>query len=305
MELEEQDRPFRQIGLRPAVDGGDLDLVGKLDPRHRHARLDDRDAGLDRVVDAREGADRGRHCLRDAGEAERHLDDHAERPFRADEEPGQVVARRGLARPGSGADRPPVGQHDGEPQHVVAHRAVAHRVGARGARRGHAADRRVRARVDREEQAGVAEMGVELLAGHPRLDPDVEVGGVDLEHAVHPRHVDRDPAFERGDMALERGADAERDHRRPVLAAEPDDGDHLLDRLGEHDDVGREGAVVRFVAPVPLAHHRRGRDALSEAFAEPVREAVDGECRGHGGSPVRPGSIPRCGRRRTCSPACG
>ena len=46
-----------------------------------------------------ERADRGGHRLRQRMEPQRHLGDHAERAFGSDEEPRQVVARRGLAGP--------------------------------------------------------------------------------------------------------------------------------------------------------------------------------------------------------------
>ena len=60
-------------------------------------------------------------------------------------------------------------------EHVLAHRAVAHRVGARGARRRHAAQRRVRARIDREEQAGGAELALSCLRVTPGLHAAVEI----------------------------------------------------------------------------------------------------------------------------------
>ena len=91
-----------------------------------------------------------------------------ERALRAHEQPGEIVAGRRLARPAAGADHPAVGQHHGQAQHVLLHRAVADGVGARRAGRGHAAEGGVGARVDREEQAGVAQMRVELLAGDAR-----------------------------------------------------------------------------------------------------------------------------------------
>ena len=70
--------------------------------------------------------------------------------------------------------------------------------------------RGVGARIDREEQALVAQMLVELLAGDARLDHAVEILGMDRDDAVHPAGVDRDAAERRVDMALERGAGAER-----------------------------------------------------------------------------------------------
>jgi hypothetical protein len=92
---------------------------------------------------------------------DRDLDDHAERALGAHERPGQVVARRRFAGPARRADDPAVGQHHGKRQHVLAHRAVTHGVGAGGAGRRHAAERRVRPRIDRKEQPGVAQMDVQ------------------------------------------------------------------------------------------------------------------------------------------------
>ena len=173
-----------------------------------------------RRCDRRKGADRGRNRLRNAVKPHRHLGDDAERAFRADEEPGQIVAGRRFAGAPRGADDPAVGQHDGQRQHVLAHRAVAHRVGARGAGRRHAAQRGVGARVDREEQPGVAQILVELLARDPGLDGGVEILGVDPQDPVHLRQVDADAAVQRRDMAFERGAGAEGDDRRLVLGAQ-------------------------------------------------------------------------------------
>ncbi len=68
------------------------------------------------------------------------LGDHAERALGADEQPRQVVAGGGLAHPPAGADHPAVRQHRRQPQHVLADGAVAHRIGAAGAGRAHAAD---------------------------------------------------------------------------------------------------------------------------------------------------------------------
>ena len=49
------------------------------------------------AVDRRKGADRRRDRLRDAVEPQRDLGDDAERAFRADEQPRQVVAGRRFA----------------------------------------------------------------------------------------------------------------------------------------------------------------------------------------------------------------
>ena len=213
-------------------------------------------------------ADRGRHRLGDAVEAELDLGDDAEGALGADEEAGEVVAGRGLAGAGAGADDGAVGGDDGEAEDVVAHGAVAHGVGAGGAGRGHAADRGVGAGVDREEQAGVAEVGVERLAGDAGLDAGVEVGGVDLEDAVEPRQVDGDAALDGGDVALERGAGAVGDDRGAVGGAEADDGGDLLGRDREGDGVGGVAGVVGGVLAVVLADGGGGRETLAEEGAE-------------------------------------
>ena len=93
-----------------------------------------------------------------------------------------------------GRDQLAVGQHHFQREHVVLHRAVAHRIGAGGARRRHAAERGVGARIDRKEQALVAQIFVELLARDAGLDHAVEILGMNGEHAVHVAEVDRDAA---------------------------------------------------------------------------------------------------------------
>ena len=156
--------------------------------------------------------------LRDAGQLERQFGDDAERAFRADHQAREIVAGRGLLGAPRGVDHLAVGQHDFERDDVVLHGAVAHRVGAGAARRRHAAERGVGAGIDREEQAAVAQVLVERLAGDAGLDHAVEILGVHLEHLVHVAEVDRHAALRRVDMAFERGADAERNDRHAVLA---------------------------------------------------------------------------------------
>ena len=58
-------------------------------------------------------------------------------------------------------------------QHVLAHRPVAYGVGAGSARAGHAADRGIGARIDRKEQAGRADVFVQLLARDAGLHDDI------------------------------------------------------------------------------------------------------------------------------------
>ena len=152
MEFEEQRRLRREaFELRVADARVHLHVVEELDTGDRDARLHRGDDRIDRAREIRELADRGRDRLGNAIQAQLDLGDDAERPLRADEQPREIVARARLAGAASGLDDPAVRRDDGEPQHVLAHRAVAHRVRARGTRRRHAANRRVRAGIDREE----------------------------------------------------------------------------------------------------------------------------------------------------------
>ena len=93
-------------------------------------------------------------------------------------------------------------QHDGERQDVFSHHAIADRIGARGARRSHAAEGSVRPRINRKEKALIAQMLVELLMGDTSIHRNVEIIGVDLQNPVHLRNVDAHPAAECSDVAL-------------------------------------------------------------------------------------------------------
>ena len=55
-------------------------------------------------------------------------------------------------------------------------------------------ERGVGAGIDREEEAGGADVFVELLARDAGLHHDVEVGLVDRQHLVHAAEVERDAA---------------------------------------------------------------------------------------------------------------
>ena len=200
----------------------------------------------------------------------------AERALLTDEQAREVVARGRLARAPAGAHDAPVRRDDGEAEHVLAHRAVADRVGTGGARRGHAADRRVGAGIDREEQSGALQIGVQLLARHARLDAAVEVVGVHLDDPVHRREVEAHAPVECGDVALERRADAEGDDRHACRVAQPHDRGHLFGRLRIDDDVGRRRVGEALAVAVLLAHRRVGHRALAVVGDEPPDDCRDG-----------------------------
>ena len=132
---------------------------------------------------------------------------------------------------------------------------------------------RIGAGIDREEQARVAQMIVELLARDAGLDHAVEVGLVHGEDAVHARQIERDAAERRVDVAFERGAGAERDHRHAGLGAELHDVGDLGFGLGEQDGVGRLALEPGERVGVLLAQRLAQREAVAEARGQVGRTA--------------------------------
>ncbi|ABA50808.1 hypothetical protein BURPS1710b_3340 [Burkholderia pseudomallei 1710b] len=272
VEFEEERGRLGEPELRVAVDRTHRERVDEFDARDRHADLDRLDHRARGGAHRAERAHGGRHGLGQRMQAQRDLGDHAERAFGSDEKPREIVAGRRFARAGARLHDAAVGEHGREAEHVLAHRAVAHRVRAGRARRGHPADARVRARIDREEQARVAQRVVQRAAREPGLDGRGQVVGVDRQHAVHLRQIERHAAAHREQMALERRADAVGDQRHVVSCAEEDCIAHVVGRACEHDGVGQLRIERRLVAAVMGAHRLRDRHARAEPGGERVDE---------------------------------
>ena len=119
-------------------------------------------------------------------------------------------------------------------------------------------------------------MRIELVAGDARLDQAVEVLGVDLEHLAHLREIERDPAAERRDVALERGARPVGDHRQAMAGADLDDGTHFFGRMREGDRVGRGAGMVGLILAVLLAHRHGRAQAVAEQGADLVQRGAHG-----------------------------
>ena len=88
--------------------------------------------------------------------------------------------------------------------------------------------------------------------------------GVHRQHAVHVAEVDRDAAEGRVDVAFERGAGAERDHRHAMGGADAHDVLHVFGRLREHHRVGRLVRDPGRGVGVLLAHRLRGDQPVAE-----------------------------------------
>ena len=94
VKLEEERRRHRITGLGIAVHRVHLRVVEQLDPRDGNADLDRRDDGFDGAAYRLERADRRRHRLGQRMQPHGDVGDHPQRPFRADEQPRQVIAGR-------------------------------------------------------------------------------------------------------------------------------------------------------------------------------------------------------------------
>ena len=269
VEFEKQRRLLGKREMRVGDAGLDLHLVGELDAGEREPHLHGDDGGLAGAFEGGEGAARGENGLGDTVKLQRELGDDAKRALGADQEMGEIVAACRFPGALPGVEQRAVGQHRREAQDVVAHSAVAHGVGARGAGRRHAAEARIGAGVDGEEETLVAQMIVQCFARHTGLDHAVEVLFVHGEDTVHARQVERHAAERCIDVAFERSAGAERDHRHAGLGAKLYRLDHLLRGLGEQHRIGRLPRDPGQRVGVLLAQRRAGR----EAIAEPCRES--------------------------------
>ncbi len=151
----------------------------------------------------------------------------------------EVVTRCGFLGACARRDDLAVGTHDLQRQNIIAHGAVAHGIGARRAGGRHAADGGVRAGIDRKEQALIAQMFVERLAGDARFDDAIEIVAMHGEDTVHLAQIDADATRRRVDLPFKRGAGAERNHRDAPLGADPHHVLNVQGRLRHHHRVGR------------------------------------------------------------------
>ena len=274
VELHQQHGFFAQGELAVRVDHAHAVAVDQLHARNRHAQLNDLDGGAHGRFNAGEGADGGAHRLGQGVQAHRHFGDHAERAFAAHHQAREVVARAALFGARAGADDFAAGGDHFQRQHVLAHGAVAHGVGAAGARGAHAANAGVGAGVDGEEQAGVLDGLVQLLARDARLHRHREVVRVDAEHPVHAAHVDADAALHGQQVAFERGTRAVRNHRHFVLAGQLHGVGHILGAFSKHHGAGRGRLQRALVAPVLFAHGLGGGALRAKAGLQRINERL-------------------------------
>ncbi|NBT37562.1 MAG: hypothetical protein EBT21_05520 [Actinobacteria bacterium] len=97
MELHQQQRLLRQIGLRITVHRAHGIRVEQFNSSNADAELDDFDHRVNGVADARKLHRRSCNHLGNAEHLERDLADDTEGSLRTHEEVGEVITRRGLA----------------------------------------------------------------------------------------------------------------------------------------------------------------------------------------------------------------
>ena len=131
VELDEQERlgALRVAGVVGLLGGHDRERVHHLDRGRQDSGRDDRGDRLARRVDRRERRELRRHRLGLAEDAQGDLRRDPERPLGADEGAEQV-GPVGVERLAAELDDLAVGQHHGQPGHVVDGEAVLEAVRA-------------------------------------------------------------------------------------------------------------------------------------------------------------------------------
>ena len=255
------------------IDRAHLHVVENFNTRQRNAKLNGLHHGIDSAGERLKAADRRRDLLRNAPEAQRHFGDDAERAFRADHQPREVVTRSTLARPPRGTDVAAVRRHHAQREDRFAHCAVAHRVGAGGTRRRHAAERCIRARIDREEEALVAQVRVQFFAPHAGLHRAIEVFRVHGQNPVHLGEIDHHPAAYRHGVAFNRSARAIRHNRHTGGGASLHKRHNLFGCVRVNHRVRQRDGKVRLARAVLCPHRFAEMQAITEDRSQALNEA--------------------------------
>ena len=298
--LDEQAGAFRIARAAVGVDRRERPGIEQLEPGDGRAGGDCGRRGPARRVDRREGDALRDDVLRDAVQPEAHLGDHRQRPLGADEQARQVVAGRGLRRAAPRPDDRPVREHRLEREHVGAHLPVADRRRPGRVRRGHAAERRVGARIDREEEPVLPRRPFELRPRHPRLDGRGQVAGRDLDDPVHAREVEADAAARRNHVAFEARAGAERRHGHLALVRQREHPRDVVGRGRVDHEVRAPRPVEGDVGSVEVALRVAVRDTrlLAEHLREGVPELLGRDGHANSASEGSPGATLSTAQRR-------
>ena len=130
--------------------------------------------------------------------------------------------------------------------------------------------------IDREEQPGIAQMGVQLLSRNAGLDAAIHVGLADVDDAGHTRQVEGDPAAHRSDMAFERGAGTPRHHWHTLRVAESQEPGRLVGGLEERDRVGQDRWLGILAMRMMVPQRRVRGDAIGKERAGGLDDGLHG-----------------------------
>ena len=218
--------------------------------------------------------------------------DHAECPFAADEQLGEIGPDGG-ARCAAGMDDAPVGERDVEADDHVLDLAVARRVLARAATREPPADRR---QVDRlrpvpeRRSVLVAQRVLEPRAERPREDVQHERLAVDVDDAGECAQIEHDAAVHRDARATDAAAPRRRRHRDARVVAHAQHRRHLAGRCRPRHRGGARGDLS-----VERPDHRQG-PPVAARFCD--RGCFDGHVGARRAQPSEHVAVDRDRRRR-------
>lgn len=112
----------------------------------------------------------------------------------------------------------------------------------------------MRAHVDGQEEPGVAQMFVQLLAGHASLDRGIHILGRHRQDRGHVGQIDAEATLHR----LCRRAMSEGDNRKTMIVADCQSVRHILRRLRKQHRKGGRGGVPAVPGAMLIAQSSTG-----------------------------------------------
>jgi hypothetical protein len=224
----------------------------------------------------RESRRERRPRLRMREQSQRRLRADAQQALGADEQAQQIEARLVLVRPASATHDVAVGQHNFQPQDVMARDAVFQAAWPPGVGGDVAAQTAIlqAGGVGRIEQPARPRLRLEFAGQHARLDHRHEIALVDFQNAVHARHRQRDaPAHGHAsaDVPVTRAARRHGDlplaremHQPADILRRPREDDRLRRLAGEPLVAAVRGQVLNVLDDVRLG----GVEPLAEFLGE-------------------------------------